>query len=143
MELRAPVPYSILIWSSHIRTKVTTSRDMATPHASTAILLSHLQALYNVIILTFVIAGVAVTLLWLVREVGKDIGNVDRGEGAGRGGGSIITPKQGVAIEAWCQRGAYSNRSPTSIMHYAKSNMGPHLEPYRTVDSITDSNKPR
>ena len=93
MELRAPVPYSILIWSSHIRAKVTTSRDMATPHASTAILLSHLQALYNVIILTFVIAGVAVTLLWLVREVGKDIGNVDRGEGIGRGGGSIITPK--------------------------------------------------
>ena len=35
---------------------MTTSRDMATPHASTAILLSHLQALYNVIILTFVIA---------------------------------------------------------------------------------------
>ena len=67
---------------------------MATPHASTAILLSHLQALYNVIILTLVIAGVAVTLLRLVREVGKDVGNVDCGEGAGRGGGgSIITLK--------------------------------------------------
>jgi len=66
---------------------------MAIPHASTAILLSHLQALYDVIILTFVIAGVAVTLLRLVREVGKDVGNVNRREGVGRGGGSIITLK--------------------------------------------------
>ena len=33
-----------------------TSRDVATPHAPIAILLLHLQALYNVIILTFVIA---------------------------------------------------------------------------------------
>ena len=72
---------------------MTTSRDMAIPHASTAILLSHLQALYDVIILTFVIAGVAVTLLRLVREVGKDVGNVNRREGVGRGGGSIITLK--------------------------------------------------
>ena len=38
-------------------------------------------------------AGVAVTLLRLVREVGKDIGNVDRREGVGRGGGSIATPR--------------------------------------------------
>ena len=46
-----------------------------------------------VIAILFVIAGVAVTLLWLVQEVGKDVGNVDRGEGVSRGGGSIITPK--------------------------------------------------
>ena len=35
---------------------MTTFHDMATPHTPTAILLSHLQAAYNVIILTFVIA---------------------------------------------------------------------------------------
>ena len=90
MYLRALVPYSISIWSFHTRAKVTTSRDMATPRASTAIPLSHLQALYDIIILTFVIAGVAVILL---REVGKDVGNVNRREGVRRGGGSIITPK--------------------------------------------------
>jgi hypothetical protein len=39
------------------------------------------------------VAGVAVALLRLVREVGKDIGSVNCGEGVGRGGGSIITPK--------------------------------------------------
>ena len=39
------------------------------------------------------VAGVAVTLLRLVQEVGKDVGNVDRREGVGRGGGSIATPK--------------------------------------------------
>ena len=39
------------------------------------------------------VAGVAVALLRLVREVGKDVGSVDCGEGVGRGGGSIITPK--------------------------------------------------
>jgi len=55
MELRAPVPYSILIWSSHIRAKVMTSCGMAAPHAPIVILQSHLQALYNVIILIFVI----------------------------------------------------------------------------------------
>ena len=35
------------------------------------------------------VAGVAVALLRLVREVGKDIEIVDRREGVGRGGGSI------------------------------------------------------
>ena len=39
------------------------------------------------------VAGVAVTLPRLVREVGKDVGNVDRREGVGRGGGSIAIPK--------------------------------------------------
>src|SRR3984957_4464686 len=34
----------------------TTSCNMATPHTPIAILLSHLHALYNIIILTFVIA---------------------------------------------------------------------------------------
>ena len=43
--------------------------------------------------------------LRLVREVGRDVGNVDRREGVSRGGG------------------AHSNRSPTLIIHYAKSNM--------------------
>jgi len=37
--------------------------------------------------------GVAVTLLRLAREVGKDVGNVDRREGVGRGGGSIAIQK--------------------------------------------------
>jgi len=39
------------------------------------------------------VAGVAITLLRLVREVGKDVGIVNRREGVGRGGGSIATPK--------------------------------------------------
>ena len=39
------------------------------------------------------VAGVAVTLPRLVREVGKDVGNVDHREGVGQGGGSITTPK--------------------------------------------------
>jgi hypothetical protein len=73
---------------------------MGTPHIPIAILLSHLQALYEVIILTFVIAmslfaGVAgvVALLRLLREVGEGVESVDRREGVGRGGGSITTLK--------------------------------------------------
>jgi len=75
---------------------------MATPHALITILQSHLQALYNVIIFNFCnrdklvpdsYTGVAVTLLRLIREVDKDVGNVNRKEGVGRGGGSIATPK--------------------------------------------------
>jgi len=66
---------------------VTTSYDMATSHTPIAILLSHLQALYNVIILTFVIAmglfGGVRTLLRLVREVGEGVENVDGREGVG------------------------------------------------------------
>ena len=104
---------------------------MATPHASIAILLSQLQALNDVIILTFVntmslfprvgvagVAGVAVALLRLVREVGAGVEKVDRREGIGRGGGSIATLKQGVTIEAWWQRG-HLNRPPKSITHCA------------------------
>ena len=98
---RASVPYSMPIWSSHIRAKVTTSCDIVTPHTPIAILLSHLQALYNVIYFTFVIAmslfagvaGVTVALLWLLREVGESVESVDRREGVGRGGGSITTLK--------------------------------------------------
>ena len=84
---------------------------MATPHAPIAILLSQLQALNDVIILTFVntmslfprvgVVGVAVALLRLVWEVGAGVEKVDRREGIGRGGGSIATLKQGVTIEAW------------------------------------------
>ena len=55
-SLRASVPYSIPIWSSHIPAKVTTFCNMATLHTLIAILLSHLQALSDFIILTFVIA---------------------------------------------------------------------------------------
>jgi len=55
-SLRASVPYSIPIWSSHMCAKVTTSYNMATPNTLIAILLSHLHALYNIIILAFVIA---------------------------------------------------------------------------------------
>jgi hypothetical protein len=55
---------------------------MATPHTPIAILLLHLQATCDVIILTFVIAmglfpagvaGIAVTLLRLVRKVGEGV----------------------------------------------------------------------
>jgi hypothetical protein len=52
------------------------------------------------------IAGVTATLLRLVREVDEGVENVDRREGVGQGGGSIITPKYGVAREAWWQRGS-------------------------------------
>ena len=54
--LRAPVPYSILIWSPHIHAQVATSYNMAIPRTLIAILLSQLHALYNIIILTFMIA---------------------------------------------------------------------------------------
>ena len=46
---------SRLIWSSRIRAKVTTSYNIAPPPTLIATLLSHLQALYNVIGLTFVV----------------------------------------------------------------------------------------
>ena len=39
------------------------------------------------------VAGIVVALLQLLREAGKDVGNVNRKEGVGRGGGSIATPK--------------------------------------------------
>jgi len=58
---------------------VTTSYDMATPHTPIAILLSHLQPLYNVIIFP----GGVRTLLRLVREVGEGVENVDGREGVG------------------------------------------------------------
>jgi len=47
---------TVSIWSSCIRAKVTTSCNMATPHALIVTLQLHFQALYNIIILTFVIA---------------------------------------------------------------------------------------
>ena len=76
---------------------------MATPHAPIAILLlSHLQALYNIIILTFIIA---ISLFSGRRGRrgrhcnstaptggGKGVESVDRREGVGRKG-SIATPK--------------------------------------------------
>jgi len=64
---------------------------MATPHAPIVILQSHLQVLYNIITLTFVI--IISLFLGLIWEVGKDVGNVNCGEGVGRGGGSIIILK--------------------------------------------------
>ena len=59
------------------------------------------------------VASVAVALLQLLREVAAGVEKVDRREGIGRGGGSIATLKQGVAIEAWWQRG--SLKSTTKI----------------------------
>jgi hypothetical protein len=57
--------------------------------------------------------GVAIALLQLLREVAAGVEKIDRRESVGREGGSITTPKQGVAIEAWWQRG--SLKSPTKI----------------------------
>ena len=65
--------------------------------------------------------------------MGKGVESVDRREGVGRGGGSITTLKYGVAIEAWWQRGAHSNRSPTPITQCAKPNLEPHMEAHRTI----------
>ena len=42
-----------------------------------------------------------VALLRLLRKVVKSVKSVNRKEGVGRGEGSIITPREGVAIEAW------------------------------------------
>ena len=39
------------------------------------------------------VAGVAVALLRLLREVSEGVASVDRRGGVGRGGGSITTPK--------------------------------------------------
>ena len=50
-QLPFHIPYQ---YGAPTYAKATTSRDMTTPHAPTAILLSHLQALYNIIILTFI-----------------------------------------------------------------------------------------
>ena len=47
------IPYQ---YGARIRTKVTTFCDMATPYTPIVILLSHSQALPDVIILTFIIA---------------------------------------------------------------------------------------
>ena len=84
------------------------------------------------------VAGVAVALLRLLREVGEDVESVNRRKGAGRGGGSITTPKRGVAIEP-SGRWGHLNRPPKSITHYTKSNMEPYLETYRTINLFTDS----
>ena len=45
------------------------------------------------------VAAIAVALLLLLREVTAGVKKVDQREGVGRGGGSITTLKQGVAIE--------------------------------------------
>ena len=67
---------------------------MVIPHTLIVILLSHLQAVYNNNILTFVIAvGVTVALLQLLQRVGESVESVNCREGVGRGGGSITTPK--------------------------------------------------
>jgi hypothetical protein len=115
---------------------------MATPQAPIATLQSRLQALYNVIILTFVIAislfpGVAVTLLWLVGEVGKDVGNINR---RGRWPRrlhyytKVGSRDRGLVVER------SSFESLTDVNHALWSLI---MEPYRTVDSIIDSNEPR
>jgi hypothetical protein len=78
--------------SSRICAKVTTSRNMATLYALIAILLLYLQTLYNIIVLTFVIA-ISLFPEALIPEVGEGVENVDRREGVGRGGGSITTLK--------------------------------------------------
>jgi len=70
MEPRAPAPYSILILElSYTRQ----SDDSIYP---IAILLSHLQDLYNIIYSS-------------LHNRDKGVGNIDQGEGVGRRGGSI------------------------------------------------------
>ena len=88
------------------------------------------------------VVGIAVTLLRLVQEVGKGVENINQEEGVGRGGGSITTPKKEVAIEAWRQRGRL-NRLPKSIIYCTKLNLKLNLEPYQTINLITDSTEPR
>ena len=112
---------------------------MATPHASIAILQSHLQALYDVIILTFVIAMSLFpgALVLSVLICGEEQGG-RRSCSTAMSNDEEETPllhQSREPIEVWWQRG-----SPTLITYYAKSNLKPHLEPYRT---FTDSNEPR
>ena len=87
------LPFHILYQSEALI--YTTFCNMATPHTLIAILLSHLQALYKVTILFFIIAislflagvagvvVIAVTLLRLLREVDEGVESVDRREGVG------------------------------------------------------------
>ena len=56
------------------------------------ILQSHLQALYSVIILTFMIV-MSLFPGALVQVVGKYVKNINHKENVGQGGGSIVTPK--------------------------------------------------
>ena len=92
MELRAPVPYSILIWSSHIRTKVTTSCDMVTPHLNRDTTVAFTSLIYYYYLNLrdcnrLLSRGIAVALLRLLREVGEGVESVNYKEGVGQGGG--------------------------------------------------------
>jgi hypothetical protein len=109
VKIRFPAPFQYVVFKLpfHIPYQsraliYTTFCNIATPHTLIAILLSYLQALYNFIILFFIIAinlfsagvvGVAVTLLRLLREVDEGIESVDRREGVSQGGNSINTLK--------------------------------------------------
>ena len=148
-SLRASVPYSILIWSSHIRAKVTTSYNMATPNTLIAILLSHLHALYNIIILAFVI-----TISLFLRCSGHCCS-------------STTAPTEGGqrCRECQSQRGRWLRRRLHCYTKVGSRDRGlvaergsfkllsdvNHEVKYgalfwscnRTIDSITDSNEPR
>ena len=65
---------------------------MATLYAPIAVLPLYLQTLYNIIVLTFVIA-ISLFPGALIPEMGEGVENVDRREGVGREGGSITTLK--------------------------------------------------
>ena len=153
--------------SSHIRAKVTTSCDMATPHTPTAILLSHLQALSDVIILTFIIAmslfpgGVRTqhTDIWRGTRWTSQLlyGHEQR----------LVNLTRMRRSKCWSQRGRWSRRrlhyytkvgsrdrglvaergsleSLTDVNHgLCEAKSGASYGGYRTIDSITYSNGPR
>ena len=149
MGLRAPVPYSILIWSPHIRAKVTTFYNMATPNTLIAILLSHLHALYNIIILPFVI-----TISLFLRRRGHCCSSTT----APTGGGQRCRKRQSQRgrwprrrLHCYTKvgsrdRGLVAKRDSfellTDVNHEVK--YGALFWSYnRTIESITDSNEPR
>ena len=141
--------------SSHIRAKVTASCDMATPHTPTAILLSHLQALYNNNnILTFVI----VISLFSGRRGRR--GRYCNSTTARTGGGQRCRKRRSqrgcwprrrlhcyTKVESR-DRGLVAERcsfeSLTNVNHgLCEAKSGASHGGYRTIDSITDSNGPR
>ena len=149
MGLRAPVPYSISIWSPRIRAKVTTSYNMATPNTPIAILLSHLHALYNIIILTFVM-----TISLFLRRRGHCCSSTT----APTGGGQRCRKRQSQRGR-WPRRrlhyytkigsrdrGLVAERGSFELLtdvNYEVKYGALFWSCDRTIDSITDSNGPR
>ena len=112
-------------------------------------MLSHLQALSDFIISTFVIAmslflghrrrrGRRCSSAAAPTEVSEGVESVDRWPRRRLHYYTKVGSRDGGLVAGR----AHWNCSPTSITDCAKPNLEPHMEAYRTIDSITDSNEP-